>query len=328
MKRSRIILPLLAALLAAGCFKEVTYKTTYVLRPLVEHTSGDISVPLTEVRAFAYNVDTTQWQVASYDDALRGVITSRTDPQQRLAEPASVSEPYELEGTTGWLQLHLDRPSQMVVAVDPENRLYAYTQQVLVENLYDYYITLVFQPWREGFRYRPGTGNSNVWVYCNDFYEPPTYLECTIVPTVQSAEGGEAVAAKEVKAYAFAADTTLWYIASYQDALGGQITSKNDPNLKRENPNFNAYPQKETNNYVMKVSSEQLMVVVVDKTNSRYAYTQKVVELEGAPQTFPVLFRLWDQSWIAEYDGWQFINESKAPEPVVPVEPTAKSAAR
>ena len=81
----------------------------------------------------------------------------------------------------------MSNATQMVLAVDTEHRIYAYTQQELTENLPTLYVTLPFKPWKEGFSYKDGS-----WSYYNEFYTPPTYLDCFIDPAVQSEEGGAA----------------------------------------------------------------------------------------------------------------------------------------
>ena len=117
-------------------------------------------------------------------------------------------------------------------------------------------------------------------------------------------------------AYAFAADTTAWYIASYDDAVAGKITSKDDDSFTRSNPNFTAYKEESSALYKMQVSTPTLMVVVVDRVNRLYAYTKKEVDLEGASPTFPVLFRPWIQQWIddEEPNGWIVVNPELDPD--------------
>lgn len=322
MKARFLIIAVVAALLA-GCFKKVAYRTTYVLKPLVERVSGDIKQPLAGAVAYAYDVDTTLWTVVSYDDALRGVLTSKENPSEKRSDPVATAEPYELEGTVGWLQMPLVRPSQMVLAVDTGNRIYAYTQQPLPENLPQLTVSLLFQPWKAGNRYQSGA-----WSFFNEFYEPPTYVECTIVPEFQSAEGGDTAPVPTVTAYAFAADTAYWYIASYEDALKGKITSKNDPAQIRDVPNFTARKDGDRNAYVMSVSAAELMVVVVDRTHERYAYTRREVLLDGEPQTFPVLFRIWIEQWHTEEEGWLVVDPALEPEPAEPEPPQTASTNR
>ena len=116
-----------------------------------------------------------------------------------------------------------------------------------------------------------------------------------------------------VKAYAYAADTTAFYIASYDDAVSGKLTAKTAGVTPPATP-FSAYEDKETGLYKMEVSSSTLMVVVVDRTNRLYAYSKQVVDLEGETVTLPVVFRPWRATWIYVEDGWRFVDASRAPE--------------
>ena len=105
-------------------------------------------------------------------------------------------------------------------------------------------------------------------------------------------------------------------IASYDDAVAGKITSKDDDSFTRSNPNFTAYKEEGSSLYKMQVSTGTLMVVVVDRVDRLYAYTKKEVDLEGAPPTFSVLFRPWVQQWIdtEEPDGWVVVNPALDPD--------------
>lgn len=310
MNVKRTILFLTAAALLTGCFKDVSTTTNYVIKPLVQDLSGDPYLALEGVKAYAFAADTAFYTVASYADALEGVASLKGNPSERLS-PFVTAMPYEREGTDGWVQMSMSNATQMVLAVDTEHKIYAYTQQELAENLPVLYVALPFKPWKEGFSYKDGN-----WSYYNEFYTPPTYLDCFIEPAVQSEEGGAAGEISSLKAYAFAADTTAWYIASYDDAVAGKITSKDDDSFTRSNPNFTAYKEESSALYKMQVSTPTLMVVVVDRVNRLYAYTKKEVDLEGASPTFPVLFRPWIQQWIddEEPNGWIVVNPELDPD--------------
>ena len=310
MKGARILYALTAAALFAGCFKEVSFRTTYVLKPLMQELSGDPTQAISGVKAYAFAADTSHYKVASYEDALNGVITSRTDPAEKISAPSATGEPWEQEGTEGWVRMDLTHPTQMIVAVDPSRRLYACTQQTLTETLPNLYVALVFKPWKEGNYYAEGN-----WQFYNEFYVPPTTLDCYIDPTIQLAEGAEATAIETVKVYAYAVDTTAWFLASYDDAVAGVLTSKADTTVTRSNPNFQAYLDSGSGLYRMEVTTEQLMLVVVDRTDRLYAYSQRTVDLTGASPTYPLLFRPWTQRWIErdETDGWTLVNPAYAP---------------
>ena len=310
MKAKRILPLLAAAALLAGCFKDVSYKTNYVLKPLAQAQTVDPVEPFEGLKAYAFDADTAFYTVASYEDARNGVIARMDDLSDRIASPVAAAEPCVREGTVGWVQMPLSAETQMVVAVDPVNRVYAYTQQELDVNLPNLYVSLIFKPWK-GFSYKEGN-----WSFYNEFYAPPVYLDCLIDPSVQLAEGGETSEIANVKAYAYAADTTAFYIASYDDAVAGKITSKDDDSFTRSNPNFTAYKEDNSTLYKMQVSTPTLMVVVVDRVNRLYAYTKKEVDLEGASPTFPVLFRPWIQQWIddEEPNGWIVVNPELDPD--------------
>lgn len=302
----------MAVLLLTGCLKDESGANTYLFKPLVQYTSGDIGEPLTEFVAYAFAGDTTTWGVASYDDALAGILTLKegAKPTTATPTPLATTEPYLEEGMPDRFSLALPSSTTIILAVDKQNRLYGYTEQEMKEGVGSLYVTLIFKPWKESRSYKEGA-----WSFYNDFYAPLPKLTTYIKASAQSVEGGsEEETIANMKIYAFAADTTLWRITSYDDAVGGVITSKNDPTQERSTPEYNAYEQDEANSYYMIVDRSPLMLVAVDRTHRRYAYTKAEVDLEGESPTFSVLFRLWQQQWMTHEGGWVVVNPEFAPE--------------
>ena len=236
-----------------------------MLKPLAQTLSTDPYEPLDGVVAYAFDADTARYTVASYEDALNGIASLKDDPSAQLQAVAS-SEPYAQEGTTGWVRMSLPMAERrMILAVDTEHRLYAYTEQELVETLPSLYVTLIFKTWKEGTSYKDGN-----WCFFNEFYTPPQRLDTYVRPLLQSAEDAAAAPFEDpgnLKVYAYAVDTTAWRIASYDDAYAGRITSKRDENDTRTTPSFQAYADEETGLFSMQVSVESLMVVAVSYTH-------------------------------------------------------------
>lgn len=172
MNGRRIWTAALAAFLCWGCNKSVSYDTMYVLRPYVQQTNGDGMESLPRVKAFAFDADTTMWTVASYEDALRGVLTMRYAPAQKRSDALAVSEPYPrvdtIPASANWLQMHIELPSAMIVVVDTENLLYAYRQQSFSQNVSPYIISVAFRPWKEMNFYMDGE-----WWMFDDYYTKP-----------------------------------------------------------------------------------------------------------------------------------------------------------
>ncbi len=315
MRFKYFIVSIVVALSLGACTKEVSYETNYVLRAVAQGVSGDQYTPMQGVVAYAFDADTMHYGVATYDDALSGVITHKEDASQRITTPTAQSSPYMTEEQAGWYNMTLSSPSQMVVVVDTVNKLYAYTQEEIEFNLTSLYVTLSFVLWREGSSYKEGA-----WSFYNDFFSPPTITDTYINPVQQIVDGGELSEISSLKAYAFAADTMQWRVASYDDAFGGKITSKTDSSLTRNNPNFTAYKESDSHLYKMQVSSPDIMVVVVDRINRLFAYTQKRIDLDADPVTLDLTFRVWREEYIYDVDGWVFVDENSIPD----TEPTNK----
>lgn len=301
-------------LLGTGCSKDTSIRTNYVIKPLSQTLSTDPYESFEGLKAYAFSADTNLYTVASYEDALNGVISLKSQPSEQISTPVATSEPYEQEGVTGWVYMQLSSPTQMIVAVDPVHRLYAYTQQELEVNLPNLYVVLPFKLWKEGTSYKDGN-----WSYYNENYTPPVSRDCYVDARIQVMDGSEPVEISKKEVYAYAADTTAWFIASYDDAVSGKITSKADTTDTRTIPSFQGYADGDTGLYKMTVSSENLMVVVADRSDRMYAYTQQTVDLEQTEaMTFPALvFRPWRGVWIDTTDtnGWTVVNPTYEPEP-------------
>ena len=322
MMKNKIILLLASMALLTGCLKDNTCHTTYVLQPKVQLNSVDEAQPLQSgVQCFTYAVDTTAWGVACYEDALAGVITSKKNPSEQRSTPDAVGTPFEYTtapdpetGETqlieGWLQMPVGTYPQMIVAVDTEHRLFGYTEQVGVANVPQLYVQVIFQPWKEAKSYKGGA-----WSFYNDFYEASPELQTFVSAKLQAEENGaltDPQSENQIKVFAFAADTTVWKVASYEDALSTTITRKDDPQQQHTSPDFKAYRNAE-NLYEMTVTASPLMVVVVDRTNRLYAYSQQQPDLRGEAPTWDVVFRAWQKEWISVENGWRVVNDALRP---------------
>ena len=96
-----------AALAGTGCFKSIGYETFYVLRPWAQEGTVKTPIPREDMLAYAFDADTTEWSVLSYEDAVAGIITSRRTGEK--LQPIAQGEPYEIDGND---------MGQMVAALD------------------------------------------------------------------------------------------------------------------------------------------------------------------------------------------------------------------
>ena len=135
-----------AALLLGGCFKSVGYDTDVILKSWVQTESAAELKPAQGVVAYAFEADTVTWTVASYEDALNGVLT------RKGTDEAGVSP---VQGT-----------AYRVDSVDMDLLLMRVgSTPVVGENLPQLFTSVIFRPWKQMKKYVDGT-----WRMFNDFY--------------------------------------------------------------------------------------------------------------------------------------------------------------
>lgn len=165
-KTLKIILLALVAATTTGCFKKVTMDCRYHVRPYYQAESGGVAVQGEATIAYAFAADTTQWTVASYDDALNGVLTSKTSGEKRTDAMARA------EQADSTVVLQLTATPATIVVVDTANKLFGWRMTDVVENLPDLYVSITFRPWSAQKRYVEGA-----WRMNNEAYVAPIQPE-------------------------------------------------------------------------------------------------------------------------------------------------------
>ena len=158
-----ITLLIVAATLLHSCFKDVVTYTDYNIAVYDQSEGNGEITPAMELASYAYYVDTTEWSVLSYEDAVARRITNKTTGEV-LSTP-------DVEGTFDTLlpypvSLRLEQPISMLVVVNPTLRLYAYRKYELPINLPSVDTKLYMASWR-------ATHSSSGWLVRNDFYTFP-----------------------------------------------------------------------------------------------------------------------------------------------------------
>ena len=161
MKRTILYL---FALMLSGCFKSVGYETDVILKSWVQAESSGELAPATGIVAHAFEADTMIWTIASYEDALNGVLTRKGSGERGVAPVNGVAIRVD-SVDMDLLSMHVSSSPVIIVAVDTENRLYGYRQQDLGENLPQLYTSVIFRPWKELKKYVDGS-----WRMINEFY--------------------------------------------------------------------------------------------------------------------------------------------------------------
>ena len=166
MKKSLIYIICLVACvtLLQGCFKDVVSYTDYRICVYDQSVSNGEFTRSTELETYAFYVDTTEWTVKSYEDAIARRITNKTTGETKTTPDAegtfSAEEEYQAS-------VRLESEISMLVLVNPTLKLYAYRKYKLPVNLAVVDTKLYMASWR-------ASHSTSGWLIKNDFYAPPT----------------------------------------------------------------------------------------------------------------------------------------------------------
>lgn len=166
--------------LLQGCFKDVVNYTDYRIAAYEQTESNGEFLRSTDLETYAFYVDTTEWTIKSYEDALARRITNKTTGET-LTEPDAIGEFYADEEYQ--VTIRLEAETSMLVCVNPTLKLYAYRKYQLPINLPTVDTKLYMASWRPS---HPMSG----WRVVNDFYTPPTEEEPN-TPPADEGDGDE-----------------------------------------------------------------------------------------------------------------------------------------
>lgn len=165
MRRALTIITIaLLSTLMCGCFEDVIDYTIFNTAIYCQKSNDGSYLHATEVETYAYNVDTTEWKIASYEDAVAHRITNKLTGEIK-SEPdiyGSFNPSQEYQSS-----IRLDAPISMIVMVCPQSQIYAYRRYELPENLEQVLTKFYIATWRP-------THSIGGWRVINEFYTPPT----------------------------------------------------------------------------------------------------------------------------------------------------------
>ncbi|MBR2398448.1 MAG: hypothetical protein IKA96_00630 [Alistipes sp.] len=158
-----LVVALAVGLCCVGCFKSTVGYTIFRTAVFIQSTDKGDYVKARDLYTYAYYVDTTDWKVASYEDACNKIITNKLTGERRempdVYGEMNPSNEYQLT-------MVINRPMTMMILVDPENKVYAYRNYELPDNLPQVDTKLYIVSWRNSY-------TTAGWRIVNEFYKPP-----------------------------------------------------------------------------------------------------------------------------------------------------------
>ncbi len=147
----------------ASCHKP-TVDCTCRIKPLVEPIEKGAIYTAENVVAYAFYASADEWYVDDYAQAEGGLLTSKSD-----ATAFKASDVMAQQDETGMLVLPaLKQNVVMLVVCDRKERIYAWQQYLVVEDLAQVQLKVKFCPWKTEASYKEAN-----WTIVNEFLEEP-----------------------------------------------------------------------------------------------------------------------------------------------------------
>lgn len=151
---------MMVALMLSSCFKDTVAYTDYRIAVYDQKTKDADFIKSRNIDAYAYYVDTTEWAIRSWDDAVAGRITNKTTGEVKELPDVwgelNTSDEYQMS-------LIINRDISMLVLVNHDLQLYAYRKYQLPKNLPRVDTKLYMMGWK------PSQASSG-WRVVNPFY--------------------------------------------------------------------------------------------------------------------------------------------------------------
>ena len=156
-----LAVPLVMALGVVGCFKSVVGYTIFRVDVKIQATDDGEYRRAQDLYTFAYYADSTEWYIASYEDACQRVLTNKLSGEKRegcdVYGEMNPSSDYQIS-------MEINQPMTMMVIVDPTNKIYAYRNYELPENLERVDTKLYIAAWKQSY-------STAGWRIVNEFYK-------------------------------------------------------------------------------------------------------------------------------------------------------------
>lgn len=326
--RTTHIAALLLCLAAVSCTK-VRVDTAYTVRPWIEYRNNEREA-YPEARVYGFDVSERDWTVATYEDAVNGIITNRGDGSKRN---------FTWQGTPGAdadREFHFTSKPVMLVASTIEHagdggqgraqEIFAYCDANIVENLDRMVLPVVFRPLLRN----PDRSKSDTtyiqgrWTITNRATYVPVDCEYAITAKQVLVEGGDEQNVPGMIAYAFVGDTLDWKVASYEDARAGRLTSRTDEGVKLDYHTGPVVFRQNEERVVFNLTERDIIFVLCDPVQPMYGYGNANIQDNPATGSGKFTFRpyLPNETYTAENGKWVIVNGATTlSDPEEPEEP-------
>lgn len=148
------------AAICGGCFKDTVAYTMFKVSVFEQLEQNGAESKAADLFSYAYFVDTTEWRIASWEDAVVGRITNKETGEIREV-PDRIGD-FVAEDAYQ-VSIDLNKKYSMIVIVDRTLRMYAYRKYELPVNLPMVKAKLHLSAWKRSH-------TSSGWMIVNPFF--------------------------------------------------------------------------------------------------------------------------------------------------------------
>lgn len=135
----------LALLTLGSCGKNsAVMDCTFYVKPYIQLTKEDTLSVSVNVKGYYFNTDTTSYKIESYEQAIKGELTSR-----KGGSPISFSGEAVLNEDSTVSFNNLTHNTVVMVLYDEDQKMYAWRQTDMEAGLDRIYTRLYFRPWKK-----------------------------------------------------------------------------------------------------------------------------------------------------------------------------------
>lgn len=305
--RERIYSFLVLAMVAlfASC-EDVVFDCDYTVTAYVEAREKGDKVATEGVVMHAFYADTAMWEVKSYADALAGKLTGKRANvgATKMADFTAIS------GTDGSVLFSsLNQEDVMIIACEESSKRYGWRVAEVYKGLEVVNISITFELWKRDNVYAQGR-----WVMVDEFASsrPEQYI---IKSYDEEVEGGEKTPRAGVTTHIFYADSAMWEVKSYADALAGKLTKiGGSEEMWAE---ITVLSDTEGNGEVY-VTEKPMMIVSCDE-DKRYGWVFVTEETDW--NSIAIIFSLWRRDAAYTQSEWRMFDDGAAERPEQTPEP-------
>ena len=297
---------ILSIVLSLFACEKVDFDSDYTITSYTESVQNGVKVAREGVLLHSFYADTSLWEIKSYTDAVAGRLTGKNAKlgETKLADATLHSD---VNGVAVFRSLNQE--GVVMIACDEASKRYAWRVSEVFKGLDKVSVSLTFKLWD-----RNNLDFQGRWVLVDDFVsERPRKYEVNAF--TESTKGGDRLATAGISMHVFYADTLLWEVKNYADAVSGTI-SKRDGSGETMSADVSVLSDTEGLGilYIAKTPA----IIVSSDSDKRYGWISLAEENKWRETA--VTYQLWRREAKYLQDGWLMVDEIVSERPdIAPV---------